>query len=279
MDNETLRKVQLTLLDIAKELKRVCEVLGINYFLDSGTLLGAVRHQGFIPWDDDLDVGMLRKDYNLFLEKAPNILDNKYFLQSWYSDKDYGLAFAKIRMKDTKYIEEASQYSKAENGFYIDIFPYDTFPDAKHDQKWQGKQYAFLRRCILVKCGYTPWVMNALGAKKILKKMGYLPIQFYASLYDRNTLIKRYEEACTRFNGQNTGFLYEQAGSSNYGKWVVSENCLKEFLELKFEDDMFSCPKDYDSYLRSVYGDYMILPPEDKRINRHHILEIRFAQE
>ena len=279
MDKQLLRKVQLVQLEIAKEFKRVCNELNLNYFLDSGTLLGAVRHKGFIPWDDDLDVGMIRNEYDAFLRDAPAILSERFFLQSWYSDPQYGLAFAKLRMRKTVYIEEASQSSSAENGFYIDIFPYDVFPTTKKEQSWQGKRYEFFRRAILVKARYEPWIMNSHGLKRSLKKLGYLPIKMYSGFSKREKMILRYETACQRFNGSSTGFLFEQAGASNYGKWVIPEECFKFFTEMPFEGDLFMCPGEYDLYLTSAYGDYMRLPPENKRYNRHKIIQIAFPDE
>ena len=279
MDNKTLRRVQEQLLLILKEYKRVCDELHLEYFLDSGTLLGAVRHKGFIPWDDDIDVGMLRRDYEVFINKAPEVLAESFFLQTWHSDGGYGLAFAKLRMRNTTYIEESAQKSTAENGFYIDIFPYDVYPDKEEDRKWQRRRYDIYRRAIMVKCGYTPWIMNASGIKLIVKYFLYIPIRLFSAMNTREKLIRYYEKMSTKYNNTKTGFLYEQAGAANYGKWVIPSQCFESFISLQFEDECFSCPKDYDTYLKSVYGDYMILPPEDKRENRHRIIKIEFPNE
>ena len=107
MDRETLRQVQLDQLEIAKDIKRVCEENGIRYHLAFGSLLGAVRHKGFIPWDDDMDFGMLREDYERFLEIAPKKLKDEFFLQTWHTDPYYPLAFAKVRKKGTVFQEAA----------------------------------------------------------------------------------------------------------------------------------------------------------------------------
>ena len=108
MERELLRKVQLTQLEIAKEIRRVCEENDIPYFLTCGTLLGAVRHQGFIPWDDDMDVGMLRENYEKFCRIAPEKLKPEYCWQSWYTDPNYALPFGKVRKRGTLYLEAKS---------------------------------------------------------------------------------------------------------------------------------------------------------------------------
>lgn len=96
MDKEVLRKAQMVQLEIAKEIKRICEENGIRYWLDGGTLIGAIRHNGFIPWDDDLDLGMLREDYEKFLVIAPLKLQKEYELLTWENNQKYPHAFAKV---------------------------------------------------------------------------------------------------------------------------------------------------------------------------------------
>ncbi len=274
MDRELLRKVQLVQLEMLKEIKRVCEVIHVDYHLDSGTLLGAVRHNGFIPWDDDLDIGMTRNNYELFLQEAPGVLDEKYFLQSWYSDENYGLPFAKLRKNNTVYIENNAHNSKAHKGFYVDIFPYDVYPDTVSDQRKMARKLDFIRRCVLVKNGYTPFASDSLK-KRICKTVLYMPINLYAAVNSRKKLIEAYESCKTQYNDSCTEF-FAPAGTSNFGKWLIPSECFSKYEMHIFEDDEFSIPQNYDAYLTHAYGDYMTLPPEDKRENRHNILQVKF---
>ena len=275
MDQETLRKVQLVLLDMAKEIKRVCTVLGIKYHLDSGTLLGAVRHKGFIPWDDDLDIGMTREDYEVFIKKAPALLREDYYLQTWHNDPKYGLPFAKLRKKGTVYVEEASANTGARTGFYVDIFPYNSYPNDIIEQKKQGRKCDLYRRLVLIKCNYSPW--KASDSRVVLKKYVYYIAKFLVLSVSKEELINRYQKACTKYEGIATEYVFP-SGTTNYGKWVIKRNCIEDLAPLEFEGDEFLCPNDYDQYLRAAYGEYMILPPEDKRVNRHHIISIDFGQ-
>lgn len=132
-----LQKVEF---DIFLEFDFVCRKLNLNYFLVSGTALGAVRHGGIIPWDDDLDVAMFRDDYNKFMELAPRMLPNKLFLQNYKTDKNYPFVFAKLRNKQTAFIETALRNFDMNHGIYIDIFPLDGYPEKKCEQKKTGKK-------------------------------------------------------------------------------------------------------------------------------------------
>lgn len=175
MDNEILRKVQLAQLDMAKEVKRICNKYNINYFMDSGTLLGAVRHKGFIPWDDDLDFGMLREDYEKFLKVAPTELNSKYFLQTWKNDDGFPYGFSKIRKKNTIYIEAIDQKTSGHKELWIDIFPYDVYPDDVDCRKEQGKKLMKYRYTLMMKVGMTPWARHSGIIEKILVFCKYIP--------------------------------------------------------------------------------------------------------
>lgn len=276
MDRITLRKVQLEQLELAKEIKRVCKILGIKYFLDSGTLLGAIRHNGFIPWDDDLDIGMLRSDYDRFLNEAPQLLNKQFFLQSWFSDQSYGWGFAKLRKKDTVYKEKAAPNSSEFNGFYIDIFPYDNYPNSKKEQKRQKWKYDFYRRCILVKKGYKPWLMSNNKLHKILKCFFYLPIKVIAAFFSTQKMITMFETISQKHNSQSTEYVFCNS-NENYAKIVLPRCVIENLTTHKFEDDEFYIPENWDLYLKTVYGEYMTLPPLEQRENRHKIIEVKFS--
>ena len=263
-----LRKVQLAQLDIAKEIKRVCAENEIEYWLDSGTLLGAIRHKGFIPWDDDLDLGMKREHYERFLRIAPQKLGPEYYLQTWESDNEYGFPFAKVRKNGTVYIESKAQNSKAHNGIYVDIFPYDGYGA---DRK-QGLGIDIIKIIMRNKSHVYTW--KQAGRTDYTKLIKNIPALLISPFLSRRKLIDKYQELATLFNDKPFDYYFPQ-GISAYGKWIIPCSAVEGMIEVPFEDTTFTAPKGFSDYLTYAYGDYMQLPPEDRRENRHQIIEVK----
>ena len=258
-------------LEIAKEIKRVCDENEIQYFLAFGTLLGAVRHKGFIPWDDDLDLGMIRSEYEKFLEIAPQKLKPEFVLQTWYSDPEYPLPFAKVRKRGTRYLENKSTSLK-QNGFFVDVFPYDFKPETEEAFAQLNKQRLDMLRTKLMKSKFTPWMENDRIIWK--KRIGYLYYQMKALFVSGEELSKKHDELVKSF-GEND-MLYWQEGVSNMRP--ICRSWCEELTELEFEGELFKVPKCFDEVLRAGYGDYMQLPPENERENRHQIVDIYFGE-
>ena len=135
-----LRKLQLTEIEVLDEIVRICKKHKLQYFLLAGTCLGAVRHSGFIPWDDDIDIGMPREDYEKFLNIALDELDEKYFLQYYKTDENYYLGFAKVRKNNTSFITKGFEKKKGHQGFFVDIFPRNKGKQLFVAFPWEGTE-------------------------------------------------------------------------------------------------------------------------------------------
>lgn len=272
MERELLRKVQLTQLEIAKEIKRVCEENDIRYFLADGSFLGAVRHKGFIPWDDDMDFGMMRSDYEKFCRIAPKKLKPEYCLQTWYTDPNYALPFGKVMKRGTIYLESKKSRRLRENGFYVDIFPFDYVPEDAEERAAMAKKLLQIYRVKLMKSGYKPWMEN----DKIIwkKRIGYLYYQVQAIFASQEELARAYDSLASAV--LSGGMVCEQSALSRPDYYDGS--IFKEFADYAFEDATFRGVKDYHGYLNALYGDYMQLPPEDQRENRHQIVQVDFGE-
>lgn len=266
-----LKEIHNTILEIAKEFKRVCDKHDIPYFLIGGTLIGAVRHKGFIPWDDDLDIGMLREDFEKFKKIALTELSDKYFLQTMETDDYYSLPFAKLRKNGTLYVEGKSKKTKAHKGIFIDIFIFDNIPENSFRQKKQDILTSILYRLMLVKNNYEPW-----DDKGIVTKTKYIPFRVLAFLCPKELIKKIYIKEMTRYNKESTKEVVTYGGFG-YKNEKVNKSVLSTQIEINFENIGFRCPKRYDYYLTKLYGDYMTLPPEDKRVSHHGIIKLDFG--
>lgn len=272
LEGKKLRKLQMTEYDILVELDRICRKHDITYFLAGGTLIGAVRHDGFIPWDDDIDVSMTRDNYDKFIEVCSKELDSsKYYLESLETDDDCGMLYAKIRRKGSQYLEFTSERDFDKTGIWIDIFPIDKI---KGDSFWYQLKFKYIycmKMILLKKYGH----LSAMEDKKknfIIKIIGLLSI-----FYNKERLKRRLVKFMTKDNKKNTKKLVSYAGVY-VGKEIFDSDCLDDVVEHKFEKGKFYIPKNYDKYLTHYYGDYMKLPPKEKRVT-HPIVSVTFPDE
>ena len=187
--SEAMKRYWAASLVCVSVFSEICERHNLKWWADWGTLLGAYRHQGFIPWDDDIDIGMLREDYEKFSAIATKSLGDCFIWQSWHNDTSYALPFGKVRRKNTVYIEEKGT-SDGECGFYVDIFPFDNAPADDNHRDTLVKKRVFWARCLLMKHGYSPWLVN--GKIDIKKRLGYILYQICSLFYTHNKMVEKY---------------------------------------------------------------------------------------
>lgn len=255
-----LRKSQYVMLRLLKIIDDICQQNGIQYFLISGSLLGAVRHRGFIPWDDDLDVAMMREDYNKFLEVCKSQLPDSCFLQTRKTDPHYKVYHVPCKLRDTHslLIEEGNEKSKACQGIYIDIFPFD-----KHapDMDLVKRDLNLWRKFIVLQKYTKKHGRNKLHAclLYLVKSMAILLLHVYFLKAEKRIA---YNELHYKDNYKITpGFdLYWSLTN------VFEKDDIFPLVKLKFEDGDFFVPRRYDKVLSLIYGDYMKLPPIEKRM-------------
>ena len=254
-----IRELQEIELDILVYIDKVCREHGLKYFLAYGTLLGAIRHKGFIPWDDDIDILMPREDYEEFCTLLSHE-KGRYRLLEWKRNKGYIYAFAKV--VDTKTcLKEKAVVLKSRLGVYVDVFPYDG---------WKGKKQVaradFLGRIHNWKIrGFKSMRHNENRWKNIPRYFLWILLK---ALSQKNLL---------RLTERNARSL-ASAKPNRYGafccgadteKCVFQREDVEKCIEAPFEGHLFYIPEGYDHLLKNTYGDYMQLPPEDQRVSGH----------
>lgn len=252
---DDVKHIEMEILDF---IDKVCKEEGIAFFLDCGTLLGAVRHKGFIPWDDDIDLLILRKDYYRLLE-AINSRNTKYRVFSMYDNYDYFYAFAKIIDTTTILIENGLPAIDG-LGVYVDIFPADYLPDSKIPR------FFFQRTIFLYRVVADLALTDKVGGDKngFLKRIAIKICKKYGW---KRALLK-IEKKCRRAAGKKTNTLANMLATSDPSRFALAE-WFKDPVYLQFESGMYPVPSSYDEYLTVLYGDYMKLPPENKRSSNH----------
>ena len=271
MDNVT-RKLQLVELSILEDLDEICRKNNLTYYLIGGTLLGAVRHKGFIPWDDDIDVVMYRDHYNQLIKILETQYKEKYFAQTFFSDKYYTRYVLKMRLNNTHIVESYLNNSKANNGIYIDIFPLD------HVKKNKGVGLTirgWLLRILFgiknIKCG------TFISKKKIKRFFGkFLRV---LTFFIPNCFINRlFDYVCEKDNKKECLFTTNFASHFKWKRQLFENSFYGSGTLLEFEGRAFIAPNEYLQILRRLYGDsFMNIPPKEQQIT-HELIEIDFGR-
>ena len=260
-----MTQLQAKEFEILKEFVRICDELNIRYYLVCGTALGAVKYGGFIPWDDDIDVGMYRKDYELFCEKALELLPSHYFLQNYKTDPNFPYIFSKIRDSRTTYIEKSNAELNIHHGVYIDVFPLDGYPKDEKEAKnlIRKKKILDIKRACVFKVNEN-YSLKSKVLMKVLRMMGY---------HKRvNSIVRNTERLISAYDTEGSEKI------CNHGNW---QGELEFAPSYQYADGMFAdfeglkirIPKEYDEYLTQKYGDYRADLPESEKVG-HHFYEV-----
>lgn len=252
---DTLSKLHSAQLEIMDEIHRICVKNGIEYFLDSGSALGAIRHNGFIPWDDDIDVGMLRGQYDKFINCCKTQLSPGFVIQTRETDPGYNDFKTKIRKINTYFPETRSNNFKYQ-GIFIDVFPFDFISDDPQKGIREIHKGRFLARCINNH-------RHGLESPSIVNRLFHYAQQLIpVSIWE-----KRYKIHCIKHNDRPThsltSYYYKMANTKDL---LFDINMLTPVRLMPFEDRSYYVMENYDGYLKTMFGDYMALPPEEKRV-------------
>lgn len=266
-ETERLKKVEL---DILLEINRLCDENDIEFFLDSGTLLGAIRHKGFIPWDDDIDIGMIRSDYERFLSVAPKGLGSGYSLETPHGD-NVKFSFSKVRRRGTSFIESATHSDDGDDGIWVDIFPFDWIDGSDENIAQKKAQWKRWHKLMLLRVVPRTRADSSV-MKKILRPLVRLPLMIHSKGWYCRKLdsLADSPEPCDGF--ALTCFHYY----SSFPALAVDD--VLPLGTAEFEGCEFPVFHNWDKYLTQVYGDWRQLPPEDKRVSHHDVVKLDFGE-
>lgn len=265
-DEKVLKHLQSLELMILKEFINICEENNLTYYMYAGSLLGTIRHQGFIPWDDDLDVIMFRDDFEKFKEIFISNPHDKIKLLSIETEEDYFHLLAKLMLKDTLFEENWVSQVDFNIGINIDIFVLDDLSNNNFKRNYQLKK-AFLYNKLLImskiRLDDLPFLTKVIthSGYHILNLLGIKP----------KWINKRCLNFLRKYHDENAQFVFDISATAEEYPQIFNKNEFKKIKKAKFEDIEVNIPANFDEILKSLYGDYMQLPPEEDRYN--HITE------
>lgn len=277
-DAATLKKIQKVELEILKDFIAICEKHQLDYFGIAGTGIGALRHQGFIPWDDDIDVAIPRDDFEKLISCVEEEMGDKYLIMNTERYPDYPLMTTRMVLRGTKFKEEALKNVEAPLGIFLDLYPFDKMSDDSKEARKQARDAWFWSKILILRSipfpmlGFAGWkgklVHAVCGAAHAVLSVCHIPkLWIYRKAY----------EAETRFNHlgevKRLNFFCDTKPFMN----MYETKDIYPLQKLPFEDTMLNFPRNMHKNLTGMYGDYMELPPEEKRKN-HFPYELEFPE-
>ncbi|MDO5424131.1 MAG: LicD family protein [Eubacteriales bacterium] len=272
---EELKKLKEVSVEILKEFIRICDKYKLDWFVHWGTAIGTVRHQGFIPWDDDIDVCMLREDYDTFLEVAPAEIGDRFVLTSAFLQKDcYGM-FTRMSAAGTYHVTEQEDLWKTKHGIRIDIFPFDSVSGDAGKRRKQIQAVRFWNQLYTLKNLPHPYLKGdslTVRIQKILCPILHtclkpVPVDWILHQAEKNAL---------KYKGQTR--LYTLLYDIDAEKWLLSQEDIYPLQEGTFEGLKVNVLHHNHEALTTAYGNYMELPPESERVN-HNWGRLKFHEE
>lgn len=264
--DDELKKLQDTELEILQDVIRVCEENGIQYFTVGGTTLGAIRHDGFIPWDDDVDIGMLRDDYEKFIHIAPEKLSKGYTLSHFIYEESSPTYYAKVRKDGTEFVESYTKNIKMHHGVFIDIMPYDKIPENEAEKAQYRRKVKFWNQLYIAK---TVWTSTFIPSKhKALLNCIRAILHVLMVPIPKKILYEKTDKAMRSCNRSNSKMVSSRA----LYMFDCDIRLLLPPVKHIFESIDVNIPADADKVLRIQYGNYMQLPPEEKRYSHAPIM-------
>lgn len=261
-ENRQIQKIEIDILNFVVEL---CEKNNLTYYLAGGTLLGAIRHKGFIPWDNDVDIAMPRPDYNKLCYLFENdIINNRYRMYKLKGNNDCYFPFIKIIDSYTSLREKERGISSESMGVFIDIFPIDGIENNKIVSQKKLKK---VRRWVYRVTNCTTFPDNLTIDKKIIRVICFL---VFCKVLNREKMFNYLNKIMEKCPFGSTEYVVSTFGA-RIEKEIIEYSAFSKTVQVEFEDGMYNAPIGYDKYLTQMYGDYMKLPPESQRIVPHDI--------
>lgn len=277
-DEATLKKLQQTELSMLHDFVRICEENHIPYFGIGGTAIGALRHQGFIPWDDDIDLAFTRKHYEKFCSIVEKEYSDKYTILRADTDENYPLFTARMCLKGTIFREYAMQHVDCDFGIFLDLYAYDNIPDNEWSMRIQAVK-VWIYSKLLILCSIKEPNLLMYGWKKqaalFCCKIGYGVMKLLH--ISKRGVFYRGKRCCMKYNRRKTKRLAYLPEARPFTSMIKRDD-LFPLQKLRFEDLELCFPHNMHEMLESYYGDYMQLPPEEKRYN-HCPYQLKFKDE